>query len=182
VEFEALVTRIVTILRNLLPAVLHGGSEALSLQGALQHQDSLEVREALETNRVELSAIQEAIADLTATANAQQAGEVIVLDRQWLTGQASEAWSRLVEVDERAAAELRERLGDRPTASAVRAYVETLDAAPLEVWETVIAIVDELGDPQLLGEVAVRYAESEGADRVRGLALGRQCSESAGRR
>jgi hypothetical protein len=63
-ELDALVSRIVTLLRALLPVVVRGGSEAAGLQSALQHQDAVEIQRNLETNRQTLDEIRDAITAL----------------------------------------------------------------------------------------------------------------------
>jgi uncharacterized protein HemY len=93
----------------------------------------------------------------------------VVFDREWLSGRARDAWARLVETDALAAADLKRELGERPTPARIREYMEATASARCEVWETVVAIVDELGDWELLEQVSLRYNASEGADPVRGL-------------
>jgi tetratricopeptide (TPR) repeat protein len=171
VEHEALVRRIVALLRALLPAVVPGGSEALGLQTALQHEDAVKTQEGLEANQQKLEAIHEAItAALASGTEAQRTESPLILDRRWLTGRASDRWARLIETNPDAAADLKRQLGEKPTAERIRDYVAATDRGESEVWDTVVAIVDELGDWQLLEQVALRYVDSEGADPVRGLA------------
>jgi hypothetical protein len=168
-ETDALVQRVVDLLRALLPAVV-GGREAIGLQTALQHQDATEIGRGVEANQQAIQAVQEAIGRLEATAETQRTEPPLVVDTQWLGGRASDAWARLVASDPGAAAELKVQLGEEPTAETVRKYVAGVERARPEVWETLVSIVDELGDWRLLEEVALRYAESDGGDRVRGLA------------
>ena len=124
--------------------------------------------------------MQEALARIEASADAQRAETRVVVDTRWLGGRASDAWARLVESDPTSAAQLKADLGEEPTPETVRQYASDVQSAAPEVWETLVSIADDLGEWGLLRDVALRYAAADGADRVRGLAWAAGAANLAG--
>jgi tetratricopeptide (TPR) repeat protein len=161
-ETAEAIARVVALMRPLLTQVAKGGSPALASATALQHQDHLEAMGELRRLRSEVAGFQ--------AGSAQPKTRVIAFDRTWVSGRrAKAAWSKLIDRDAETAAELKEALGDRPTAATVRAYLLSATTSAADVWEVVVHITDEFGDWKLLEEVSLRYAEAEGADQPRGL-------------
>jgi uncharacterized protein HemY len=177
-ETDALVGRVVDLLRALLPTVVER-REAIGLQTALQHQDSANVTRAVEANQQTLNSLHDAMAQLQA-AEAQRMQPPLVVESHWFSGRASDAWTRLLESDAREALELRQHLGEEPTAETVGEYLARTDRAPPAVWETVVSVADELGKWDLVQEAALRYADADGSDRVRGLAWAASAADGRG--
>lgn len=163
-ETSELVGRVLDLLVSLLPMFATGGSPALGLQTGLLQQESARQQRHLESKIDELAAALEA-ANTPASIDTP-----LLIDRQWLSGRAGDAWARLIEADAHAAADLQAELGDEPDGQKIRTFLETTETASAAVWETVMSIADEAGEAELAQEAAIRYAGSAGADRVRGLA------------
>ena len=95
-ETDQLVERIAELLRALLPLFASGGSKALALQTGLQHQDAAKTQRAVEQNQKALEEIHATLAGMLATGSAVPT-HTLVLDRNWLSGRASEVWQRLLD-------------------------------------------------------------------------------------
>jgi hypothetical protein len=169
-QTKKLVGDVAELLRALLPLFASGGSKALALQTGLQHQDAVKAQRVLDETWKGIEQIQETLASMAAANGAAAAPQTLILDRHWLSGRATEAWQRLLDENPDAAARLRQRLGDEPTDERIREYLTAGDDATALVWETVMTIADEQGESELAEEAALRYANSDGADPVRGLA------------
>jgi tetratricopeptide (TPR) repeat protein len=155
------IARVIVVMRALLPQVMKGGSPALGAASALQHQDHLDQMRELRELRESIQAVR---------SDAASTRVVIAVDRTWVSGRrAAAAWERLFERDPEAAASLREALGQEPTVETVRAYLASEASDAGAIWETVVHIADGFGDWELLRDVALRYADTDGADRARGL-------------